>query len=372
MRRFVCYVSFATALLSSLPDALFAQTALPLKNAKFVDIFTSGKEGYHTFRIPALITTKKGTLLAFCEGRKTGRGDHGNLDMVLKRSRDNGKTWGPIELVHEEGGDEKITIGNPCPVVDHSTGDIWLPFCRDNDDVFMMHSHDDGKSWSKPANITKSVKRPEWGWYATGPGVGIQLTRGKYKGRLVIPCDHRVGEGRDKWNTQGHSHTIYSDDHGKTWQLGKATGQSMNECQVAELSDGRLMLNMRSYRGKKQRAVSISEDGGVTWTKPKDNPTLVESVCQASLLRYSFADGKKTRSRLLFTNPATPSGRHHMTVRLSEDEGQTWPVSRLIYAGSAAYSCLTVLPNGEVGLIFERDNYSKLSFLRFSIDDLKN
>ena len=180
-----------------------------------VDVFTAGQEGYHTFRIPALLVSPRGTLLAFCEGRKTGRGDHGDLDLVLKRSGDGGKTWGPVELVYEEGGQEKVTIGNPCPVVDRDTGVIWLPFCRDNDDVLVTSSDDDGRTWSKPRLITADVKKPDWGWYATGPGNAIQLTRGKHRGRLVIPCDHRV-KGDDKdWGTAGRSHVIYSDDHGK-------------------------------------------------------------------------------------------------------------------------------------------------------------
>ena len=299
-------------------------TADELKPLLKSDVFRSGKDGYHTFRIPAVIVTKKGTLLAFCEGRKTGRSDHGNLDLVLKRSTNGGKTWRPLELVYEEGGDENITIGNPCPVVDQSTGIIWLPFCRDNDDVFITHSSDDGRTWTKPVEITATVKKPEWGWYATGPGVGIQLQRGNHKGRLVIPCDHRVGQGRDKWNSQGHSHVIYSDDHGKTWKLGGVTAPGMNECQVVELADGTLMLNMRSYRGKKRRGISLSQNGGLTWSEPKDDPTLIEPVCQASFLRYSIAgsddSSNKNRHCLLFSNPASESKRDHLTLRLSDDE----------------------------------------------------
>src|SRR5262249_43969158 len=135
------------------------------------DLFVSGKEGYPTFRIPSLLVTPKGTLLAFCEGRKTGRDDHGDIDLVMKRSPDGGKTWGPLTLVHEEGGTAKITIGNPCPVVDRPSGVVWLTFTRNNDDVFVTTSRDDGKSWSKPEKITAQVKKPGWTWYATGPGV---------------------------------------------------------------------------------------------------------------------------------------------------------------------------------------------------------
>ena len=173
------------------------------------DVFVAGTDGYHTFRIPSLLGTPAGTLLAFCEGRKTGRGDHGDLDLVLRRSADGGRTWGPLELVYEEGGDAKITIGNPCPVVDQATGAIWFPFCRDNRDVLVTHSTDDGRTWSKPRDITADVKPKHWGWYATGPGVGIQLQRGPHQGRLVIPCDHREPlEGRQATV----SHCFFSDD----------------------------------------------------------------------------------------------------------------------------------------------------------------
>src|SRR6187401_3058994 len=145
------------------------------------DVFSAGSEGYHTFRIPALVVTKKGTLLAICEGRKTGRGDHGDLDLVLKRSTDNGQTWGKLELIYEEGGEAKVTIGNPCPVVDRDTGVIWLPFTRENDKVFMTSSSDDGQTWTRPREITANVKAADWNWYATGPGNGIQLIHGEHK-----------------------------------------------------------------------------------------------------------------------------------------------------------------------------------------------
>jgi sialidase-1 len=335
------------------------------------DVFNAGAEGYHTFRIPALIATKNGTLLAICEGRKTGRGDHGDVDLVQKRSTDSGKTWGPLELIHEEGVTAKVTIGNPCPVVDQETGTIWLPFNRDNDRVFMLSSRDDGRTWSKPQDITATTKKDDWTWYATGPGNGIQLTRGKFKLRLVIPCDHRVGDAKpqDKgnWDKAGRSHVIYSDDHGQTWKLGGATDFSMNECAVVELADGTLMLNSRSYRGKACRGISLSRDGGATWEPTFDDPALVESVCQASLIRYSWPDSaKNSKGLLLFSNPAVPKGRTHVTVRGSDDDGKTWPHSRLICEGSSAYSTLAVLPTGEIGLLYERNDYKHLTLARFS------
>jgi len=337
------------------------------------NVFTAGAEGYHTYRIPALLVTKKGTLLAICEGRKTGRGDRGDLDLVLKRSTDGGKTWGLLEMIYEEGGQAKVTIGNPCPVVDQDTGVIWLPFNRDNDRVLMTSSSDEGRTWAKPQDITATTKASDWTWYATGPGNGIQLTRGPHKGRLVIPCDHRVGgakpEDKGNWDQAGRSHIIFSDDHGQTWKLGGATDFSMNECAVVELTDGTLMLNSRSYRGKACRGVSLSKDGGATWEMTIDDPALVESVCEATLIRASWPDAAKgEKGSLVFCNPAVPKGRNHLTVRLSEDDGKTWPHAKLICEGSSAYSSLATLPTGEIGLIYERDDYKQLAFARFTLD----
>ncbi len=339
-------------------------------------VYTAGEDGYHTFRIPALLATPKGTLLAFSEGRKTSRDDHGDLDLILRRSTDSGKTWGPVELIYEEGGNAKITIGNPCPVVDRTSGKIWLPFCRDNEDVLITYSDDDGKTWAKPRDITGDVKKPHWTWYATGPGVGIQLQRGKHEGRLVIPSDHResMGEGESAM----HSHAFYSDDHGKTWKLGGTVGPHTDECQVVELSDGRLMMNMRNYwgrNGKKpelgnMRALAWSQDGGVSWSKVKFDKTLIEPICQGSMLRYGQLGEGARRNRVLFSNPASRKERVRMTVRMSYDEGESWPIARELHAGPAAYSSLTVLPDGSIGCLYEAGEklaYESIRFARFSL-----
>lgn len=342
-----------------------------LLGPKKADVFVSGTDGYHTYRIPALMVTKKGTLLAFCEGRKTSRGDSGDIDLLLRRSFDGGKTWQKTQLVYEQGGTKKITIGNPCPVLDRDTGTVWLPFCRNNDDVFVTYSTDDGLTWSRPVEITDTVKLPEWSWYATGPGVGIQLRKGPRKGRLVIPCDHKFLTRRDP---NGYSsHVIVSDDHGKTWKIGGVIHPQVNECQAVELADGTLMMNMRNYdRSKTARAVATSFDGGITWSKVTHDPVLVEPVCQASFLRYTLRP-EHDRNRLLFSNPAhaRKGDRLDMTVRLSYDEGKTWPVSRLLHPGPSAYSCLTILPDGDIACLYEagEKHYSeKIVFARFSLD----
>ncbi len=343
------------------------------------DVYVSGRDGYNTYRIPAVIVTKPGTVLAFCEGRKKGRSDAGDIDLLLKRSMDGGKTWSPQLVVWN---DKNNTCGNPCPVVDAKTGTIWLLLTwnlgadresqiiagksKDTRRVFVSSSKDDGKTWIPPKEITEQTKLKNWTWYATGPGVGIQLRDGKYKGRMVIPCDH-IEAGTKKY----FSHVIYSDDQGKTWKLGGTTAtDKVNECQVVELADGRLMLNSRNYdRAQKNRAISISKDGGMTWSAVKHDSTLIEPICQASFLRYTWP-GPESRSRLLFSNPASKTTRRQMTVRLSYDEGQTWPVAKLLHAGPAAYSCLTVLPDGRIGCFYEagqKNPYEKIVFARFTL-----
>ena len=334
------------------------------------DVFVSGTEGYHTFRIPALAVSPQGTLLAFCEGRKTSRADLGNNDLMLKRSTDGGRTWGKLQQIYDEG--EK-TIGNPTVVVDQDTATIWLVMLRNASEVLLTQSTDDGKTWSQPVDITRQVKSPEWGFYAVGPGIGIQLRHGAHKGRLVIPAYHRPTQSKSSPST---AHVFYSDDHGQTWKLGGKAGPHTNECQLVEtLQEGRsvLLLNMRNHWARSggqpgkagYRLVSRSTDGGKSWSEPVLDKTLIEPTCQASLLRLTWtASGK---SRILFANPASKS-RKSLTVRLSEDEGRTWPVARQVHAGSSAYSCLAPLPDGRIGLLYERDDYGKLTFASFSVD----
>jgi sialidase-1 len=341
------------------------------------DIFLSGTEGYHTFRIPSLLVTPRGTLLAFCEGRKRNSEDHGDVDLVLRRSTDGGKTWGPLQLVHEEGGTARVTVGNPCPVADRDTGTVWLTLTRNNDDVFVTSSRDEGRTWAKPEKITAQVKKPGWTWYATGPGVGIQLREGRHKGRLVIPCDHREPlEGR----AATFSHCFYSDDHGKTWRLGESVAPHTNECQAVELPGGPVLINMRNYWGRdgkqperdRMRAVALSKDGGHSWGELRFEKELPEPVCQASL--HAVGPGKDGKVRLLFSNPASSKTRHRLTVRLSEDEGKTWPFARRLHEGPAAYSCLADLPGGAIACLYERGDKrasEKITFARFGLDWLK-
>lgn len=342
---------------------------------RYTEVYGAGEGGYHTFRIPSVIAAPKGTLLAFAEGRRADAGDAGDIDLVLKRSRDGGASWSPLQVVGDNG---RNTFGNPCPVVDRKTGTIWLLTTqnrgtdREKDiiagtshagrTVWVMKSSDDGASWSAPVEITGSVKQPGWTWYATGPGVGIQTTGG----RLVIPANHAVAG-----TAAHHSHVIFSDDGGKSWHLGGRADAGTNESQVVELADGRLMLNMRNHPPKPEsfRMVATSDDLGRTWSRAVPDATLIEPPAQASLLRLTTAK-TQDRNRLLFSNPASQR-RERMTVRVSYDEGASWPVSRVIHEGPAAYSSLVVLPDGSIGVLFERGDrspYETITYARFTLE----
>ena len=329
-------------------------------------LYQSGQDGYHTYRIPGLVVTTEDTLLAFCEGRKSSPRDYGKIDLLLKRSTDGGTTWSPQQIVYEEGGNAPITIGNPCPVVDRDTGTIWLPFCRDNRDVLITHSTDDGKTWARPVDITRDVKDPAWGWYATGPGHGIQLRHRKHRGRLVVPCDCHVKEGPENGEKRRHSFIIYSDDGGQSWQRGQTTDVGMNECEVVERADGTLLLSMRNYLGKNRRAFATSDDGGVTWSKPEHHGQVYCPTCQSSIQRYSLSP----TNVILYSGPSGP-GRFQLAIRASRDEGKSWPIQRTLHHGPSAYSELAVLSNGNILCLYEGGKKHPREWIRcarFSLD----
>lgn len=369
---------------SGLPSGTQSQN--DQQRSQRIALYYIGMPGYNRYRIPSLIVTKQGSLLAFCEGR-TG-GDSGDIDTLVRRSEDDGTTWSKPQVVWS---DSHNTCGNPCPVVDHSTGRIYLLSTwnlgtdkesqiiafksKDVRHPYVCHSDDDGKSWSKPVCISDSARLDDWRWYATGPGIGIQIKRGKYAGRLVIPANHSYTETRDgvfrKNNKYGYgSHVIYSDDHGRTWKISETITPGCNESQVVELSDGSLMMNMRSYNRKQCRAVSISKDGSRSWSEITHDPTLIEPVCQASMITYSHSSNRNN-SWILFSNPADKKSRIRMTVRLSHDDGRTWPVSRILHDGPAAYSNLAVLENGEIACFYEggeKNPYENMIFEKFSLE----
>jgi sialidase-1 len=322
-------------------------------------LFKSGADGYQFYRIPAMVVTNQGTVLCFAEARKHGLGDYGDIDIALRRSTDGGRTWSKMEIIADDG---VRTIGNPCPVVEARSGKIWLPFCRDNQQMLLLCSYDDGKTWQgmPPLDITRQTVSPEYYWVGAGPGHGVQLS----SGRLVIPCWASRHTGLYSGCL---SYVFYSDEAGLTWQRGGVvdTGKEMgDECEAVELSDGTLYINLRSpTQGK--RGYSTSKDGGRTWSPVQYDPQLVAPACQGSIVR--FTDRKRhDKDRILLSTP-TGTDRANLTVRLSYDECKTWPVAKLVHKGSAAYSDLAVAHDQQILLLYEADDYSKINLARFNL-----
>ncbi len=354
---------------------------------RFSDVFSSGKEGYKSIRIPSVVVTKHGVVLAFAEGRAEAN-DQAENDIILKRSTDAGRTWGPLQLLHDDG---KHSLNNPTAVVEQESGRVFLMYQRipahlkergkgidigyDGTNVYrnlLIWSGDDGATWSRPLDVTSATKRPTRATtIASGPGIGIQLTRGPHRGRLIIPFN----EGPyGQWN----NFAVFSDDRGATWKFGENVpgafvpeaqlGQrsQINEVQMVELSDGSVRLNSRQFAGAKVRKTSVSKDGGLTWSPVVDVPALRDPSCNASILRYSFDDGSG-RGRILYSGPDSLS-RSNGTVHASLDDGATWPLKRVLWPGSFAYSVLTRLPDRTVGCLFETDNYGRIVFARFPLE----
>ncbi|NLH49196.1 MAG: exo-alpha-sialidase [Myxococcales bacterium] len=320
------------------------------------DLYVNHVDGYPVFRIPSVIETTQGTLLAFCEGRDSIL-DDGNIDIVLKRSFDDGLTWTALQVVIDNDLD---TAGNPAPVVDRDTGTIWLPYCTNpahdmnNRRVFITSSEDDGETWAAPIEITEMTRQNDWTWNATGPGRSIQLR----SGRFVVPGNHRTTGG------ESHSHILYSDD-GLDWRIGGILGPDTDESQVAELDDGSLIINMRDLSAEHRRQIARSDDEGLTWSATTYDDALPDPSCQGSLLQTPYG--------LLFSNPVGEVEilRHDLTVRLSEDGGETWAASKLLHPGPSAYSALSILPDGRLGCLYENGPipflpYKKITWAVFS------
>jgi sialidase-1 len=334
---------------------------------------------YHTYRIPALVTTPRGTLVAMCEGRKHTHHDVGIIDLLVRRSEDGGRTWSDTAVIVTEPGQ---TCGNPAPIVDRQTGFIWLPFCKNpafedresrgnkwryDRPVWLTHSEDDGRTWTEPVEITAQAKEPSWTWYSTGPVHGIQLA----SGRLVASCTHRVrGSGLpDETDTARYSHVLLSDDHGTTWRVGGSVAQEgTNECAAVETVDGRVYLSCRDQAGGGRRYAAWSDDGGETFAEVSPDETLIEPRCEASVVRLTDAR-RHDRNRVLFSNPASRT-RDTLTIRMSYDECRTWPVAKVLEPGISAYSDLAVLDDFTVVCLYERGEtspYERLALARFDV-----
>lgn len=360
------------------------ETFAELRTREMKTIFKSTRDkniGTHTYRIPAILETPDKSILAFAEARRDGGGDTCDIDTVVRRSEDGGKTWSPEIVVFDQADN---VAGNPCPVVDRETGRIWClqtwnsrhcpereirpGFGEDSRRVFAVYSDDDGRTWSEAKEITRQAKLENWGWYATGPGAAIQLERGPYRGRLIIPCDHKAFH--EDGSQTYHSHILYSDDHGETWRLGAETGHGLNECEAVELSDGAVMINSRNHGVDYfNRGVSISRDGGETFDSFRRDEVLIEPRCQASIRRYAWPDAEQP-GLILFSNPASKGGRVGLTLRGSYDDGATWAWSEQLYSGGSAYSDIAVLADGRVAVLFERDGYQTIELIILEPDEI--
>lgn len=325
--------------------------------------FVSGTAGYHTFRIPALVRSGD-TLVAFAEGRRTSAADHGDIEVVSRRSRDGGCHWGPLTRVSDNG---RGVAGNPAPVVDPASGDIALLTTRQSGAVtqpeieagavppaagrrvYLQRSEDAGATWSRATEITAGVKRPGWRWYATGPGAGIALAE-RRPGRLVVAANHTTATGSG-------AHLLYSDDHGATWHIGAVDHHTdgrlrPDENAVAELPDGRLYVNARDQGGTHPatRLDTYSPDGGTRFTAPyRPRPELVAPVVKGALLHTTGA----ACPALLFSAPDHPRERRHLTVRRSTDSGATWTRDTVVAAGPAAYSDLAMTGPKSAAVLYE-------------------
>ncbi|MFF4483644.1 sialidase family protein [Streptomyces melanosporofaciens] len=350
--------------------------------------FRAGTEGYASYRIPAVVLTHAGTLLAFAEGRADSSADHGRIDLVLKRSADGGRTWGALQLVARNGDG---TAGNPAPVVldgGPHDGRVLLVHIRsaasatedrirrgevsaaDGRRVWLTYSDDDGASWSEAREITASTKRPEWRWYATTPGHALRLRYGAHAGRIVVAANHSLpptvpGDDGTEGRYNG-GHDLLSDDHGATWRIGYVDDNpdgyvNVNETTAAQLPDGRVYFNTRTdATAPGTRADAHSGDGGATLDLPfRPQAGLVAPVVEGSVLHLGEPDA------LLFSGPADPAYRALMTVRTSHDGGVTWRPTHTVNGLPAAYSDLVRLDDATVGLLYETGDFSAYSTITF-------
>src|SRR5690554_3588519 len=347
-------------LLLTLSTVVYSQS----ENAPEIrDLFSAGMtEGVSCYRIPALITAPNGDLIAAIDERVPSCGDlkwSEDINIVIRRSTDNGETWSEIETVVDYPLGQSAS--DPSMIVDRKTNAIFMFFnymdLHREKDVYYFKvttSIDNGKTWSTPVDITSQISKPEWhdDFKFITSGRGIQTQTGKLVHTLV--------------NLQNGLHVFASDDHGKTWYLIDNAIHPGDESKIVELADGTWMINSR-VNGKGHRYIHTSADEGKTWhTKP--DTSLVDPGCNASIIRYTSVKEGADKNRLLFSNANMKSGRSNMTIKVSYDEGRSWTEGKTIYAGGSAYSSLSVLPNGDIGLFFEKDNYQENAFVRVSLD----
>ncbi|MFJ7219265.1 exo-alpha-sialidase [Amycolatopsis sp. NPDC098790] len=348
--------------------------------------FTSGTEGYDTFRIPAVVQAANGALIAFAEGRRDSAGDSGAIQTVSRTSRDGGCTWGSLSVVDSNGD---ATAGNPTPVR-ASNGDLVLltvhnglvsekqimsgqASAQDTRRVFVVRSRDDGRTWSAARDITADTKLPGWRWYATGPGHATLLRHGPHAGRIVVPANHSSSPpaGSADVGTEAKyygGHDLYSDDDGRTWHIGFTDDRTdgvvaANETTATELPDGTLYFSSRNQGSAAEHRVDgYSFDGGKTLAKPyRPQPTLSGTKVEGSVLQTTLP------WLLVYSGPADPATRSVMQLRLSTDRGHTWRAGPTLTSGPAAYSDLVQAGPATLGVLYETGTagpYEKIVFER--------
>lgn len=359
-----------------------------------VPVFISGTEGYKSFRIPAIINLPDGELLAFAEGRVNSASDFGNVDIVMKRSSNHGKTWSKLSVIVNY---EKLQAGNPAPVVDlldpdFPKGRVFLFYNTGNNhegevrkgngirEVWYKTSTDGGKTWSDPVNITLQVHKPnqhsvnpeyrfqeDWRHYANTPGHALQFTDSPYKGRIYVAANHSEGMPKDD-GSDYFAHGFYTDDYGKTFKLSDSVNlPGSNEATAAELTGGRLILNARNQKGDvKARIVALSKNGGQNWDSIYFDRQLPDPVCEGSILNIGK---RKSKNILAFCNNADTLERNNLTLRISFDEGKKWPRSYPVdknpenkKSDYTAYSDIVRISGHKVGILYEKDDYEQIVF----------
>ena len=352
---------------SSVAAPLFKQT----------DVFVSGKEGYYAYRIPAIETTRNGTLMAFAEARKYNLADPGfgkqDIDLVYKRSLDHGATWSDMVVLEDPG--ELWSAANPATLVDRVTGRLWVFYLRcrpgrstdtarpGTDDIrnLARWSADDGRTWSEPIDLTavaRDLRDGTWRASVPGPGGAIQTRAG----RLLVPM----------WKAPFANFVIFSDDHGKTWRRSALVPNPKggNENQLVELADGRILMDIRQNAGPR-RWFSESRDGGQTWSRPRPGLKVTRVMC--ALERATLAAVGEARNRLVWSGPKGP-GRRRLVCRISYDEGKSFPREKQISDQLAAYSDLSLLKDKTVGILWERGvdrGYQFITFTRCNLEFLE-
>ena len=374
--------------------AIFCIFQIPTLFAQETIVYEGGKEGHATYRIPAIIDLPSGELLAFAEGRVNGSNDYGDINLVLKRSEDKGKTWTPLQTIVDY---DDLQAGNPAPVVDlldpaYPNGVLYLFYNTGNNheydirmnkgvrEVWMIRSLDLGHSWEEPVNITSQVHKPnnptfnaaytnpaDWRHYANTPGHAFQFQNGAYKGRIYVAANHSQGDAQDEFKDY-LAHGFYTDDHGKTFKISESIKfPGSNESIAAELPNGRMIMSTRNQRSDiRSRIIAYSNDGGATWSEQYFEESLPDPVCQGSILSF---DDESGNTILAHSNNADTENRNNLTLKISRDLGKTWPDSILIDRKDVpkgktwtAYSDLVLLDPHTLGILFERDDYKEIVF----------